>query len=215
MRCDGQVAGSASAAAERFERHLHEIADAEVLGVVLAGGRLHASSARLARELLADAGGLAALPGASKATLLHRGLRDTQALALLAACEIACRLARQRIPARQALSRLDDVARFLELRYQLRHQEVMGALVLDVRRRLLGEQEIFRGTLHRAMVEPRAILKQCLHRGASGLVLFHTHPSGDPTPSTHDVAFTRWMAAAAAVLDIELLDHLVVGGAGR
>jgi hypothetical protein len=69
------------------------------------------------------------------------------------------------------------------LRYQQRDQEVMGALVLDIRHRLLGDQEVFRGTLCRAEVEPREILKECLLRGAAAVVLFHTHPSGDPTPS--------------------------------
>jgi DNA repair protein RadC len=214
MKCDGGVCGQGSTTSEHFARHLQVIADAEVLGVVLAGGRLHGQSVRLARELLGEWGGLAAIPGASRAMLLHRGLRDTQASALLAACEIACRLARQRIPDRRPLSRPEEVARFLALRYQQRDQEVMGALFLDVRHRLLGEQEIFRGTLHRAAVEPREILKQCLLRGAGGVVLFHTHPSGDPTPSTEDMLFTRRMATAAAVVGVELVDHLVLGAAG-
>ncbi len=106
------------------------------------------------------------------------------------------------------------MARFLVLRFQQRDQEVMGALFFDVRRQLLGEQEIFRGTLHRAAVEPREILKECLLRGAGGVVLFHTHPSGDPTPSYEDRQFTRRMAQAAAVVGVELLDHLVLGATG-
>ena len=81
--------------------------------------------------------------------LRHCGLRDAQASTLLAACEIACRLARQRAPDRRPLSRPEEVARYLALRYQQRDQEVMGALFLDVRHRLLGETEVFRGTLHR------------------------------------------------------------------
>jgi DNA repair protein RadC len=91
----------------------------------------------------------------------------------------------------------------------------MGALFLDLRHGLLGEREIFRGTLHRAAVEPREILKQCLLRGAGGLVLFHTHPSGDPTPSAEDLLFTRRMADAAAVVGVELVDHLVLGSTAR
>jgi hypothetical protein len=102
------------------------------------------------------------------------------------------------------------VARFLVLRFQQRDQEVMGALFLDVRHWLLGGQEIFRGTLHRTAVEPREILKECLLRGAGGVVLFHT-PSGDPTPSYEDRQFTRRMAQAAALVGVELLDHLVLG----
>jgi DNA repair protein RadC len=212
MKCDAGVPAHGNTANDRFERHPDAITDAEVLGVLLAGGRLHTGSIRLARELLSDSGGLAALQGASRAMLRHRGLRDTQASALLAALEIACRLARQRIP---ALSRPEEVAHFLALRYGQRDQEVIGALFLDARHRLLGEQEIFRGTLHRAAVEPREILKQCLLRGAGGLVLFQSRPDDDPTPRAEDLRFTRQLAAAAALIGVNLLDHLVLGAAGQ
>jgi DNA repair protein RadC len=192
------------------------VPDVELVALVLAGGRTDGEEAlRLARELLSVWGGLGALAGASLAMLRHYGLGEAQAASLLAAREVACRLARYRIPRRYSLDRLEDVARFLVLRFQQRDQEVMGALFLDARHRLLGEQEIFRGTLHRAAVEPREILKECLLRGAGGAVLFHTHPSGDPTPSYEDMQFTWRMAAAAAVVGVELLDHLVLGATGR
>jgi len=73
-------------------------------------------------------------------------------------------------------------------------------LFLNVRHRIVGDAEMFCGTLHRAEVEPREILKECLLRGAAGVVIFHTHPSGDPTPSDADLQFTRRMAVAAALV---------------
>jgi len=194
---------------------LRLVADVELVALLLAGDHTdEEETQRLARELLGAWGGLGALAGASFTMLRHLGLDEAQAAALLAAREVACRLARRRIPRQRPLDRLEDVARFLVLRFQQRDQEVMGALFLDIRRRLLGEQEIFRGTLHRAAVEPREILKECLLRGAAGVVLFHTHPSGDPTPSYEDRQFTRRMAQAAAVVGVELLDHLVLGATG-
>jgi DNA repair protein RadC len=222
MRSEGRANGgapgrgrTAAAALEDADRHLRNLPDAELLGLLLAGGRSHGDSIRLARQLLSELGGFPALPGCSRSLLRHHGLRDAQVSALLAACELACRLARHSIPNRQCLSRPAEVARFLALRYQQRDQEVMGALFLDVRHHLLADQEIFRGTLYRAAVEPREILKQCLLRGAAALVLFHTHPSGDPTPSAQDVLFTRRMAEAAAVVGVELVDHLVLGTTTR
>jgi DNA repair protein RadC len=197
------------------ERHLHVLSDAELLSLVLAGGCVQEKSVRLARGLLAEVGGLFGLPGASVAMLLHGGLRDAQASALLASREIASRLALQSIPKRRPLDCPGSVARFLLLRYQQRDQEVMGALFLNVRHCILGDAEISRGTLHRAEVEPREILKQCLLRGAAGVVLFHTHPSGDPTPSNADMQFTRRMAYAAALVGVDLVDHLVLGAIGR
>jgi hypothetical protein len=116
--------------------------------------------------------------------LRHRGLSEAQTSALLAAYELACRLARRRISPRRPLSRPDLVAHFLALRYQLRDQEVMGALFLDRHHGLLGETEIFRGTLHRVAVEPRQILRQCLLRGGAAVVVFHARPSGTRHPAS-------------------------------
>ena len=107
------------------------------------------------------------------------------------------------------------MARYLALRYHTCDQEVMGALFLDARSRLLGEREMFRGTLSRIAVEPREILRECLQRGAAAIYLFHTHPSGDPSPSAEDLLFTRRMAEAAEIVGVRLADHVVLGHRGR
>jgi len=211
----GKASKLAHSQPDPVEYHLHALTDAHLLGLLLARGRSLEQSTSLARTLLEMSGGLAALPNMSRTMLRYYGLRDAQITALLAACELACRLACRRIPDREPLSRPDQVARFLTLRYQQRDQELMGALFLNASHRLLGHQEIYRGTLHRAAVEPREILKQCLFRGAAGFVLFQTHPSGDPTPSAEDWLFTRRMAEAAAVIGVDLVDHLVLGTPGR
>ena len=118
------------------------------------------------------------------------------------------------MPDRQILSRRTSVARYVSLRYGIRDQEVMGAIFVDIRNRLLAEREIYRGTLNRAAVEPREILKEGLIRGAAGVVVFHTHPSGDPSPSGEDILFTRRMAEAGEVVGVRLVDHLMVTAGG-
>jgi DNA repair protein RadC len=191
------------------------LSDAELVAVLLRVGHEGLSVLGMARAVLDEHGGLSGLLGADQKTLRRRGLGDAKAASLLAAIEIGRRLARGELRGRDLLTRPADVARYLVLKYQRRDQEMMGALYLDVRHRLIGDREIFRGTMHRAAVEPREILKECLLLGAAGIALFHTHPSGDPTPSTEDVMFTRRMATAAEVLGIELVDHLVLGATGR
>lgn len=104
---------------------------------------------------------------------------------------------------------------YLDLRYGQRHQEVVGALYLDSRNRLLTDCELYRGTVSRSVVEPRAVLREGLMRGATEIVLFHTHPSGDPTPSAEDLQLTRRLAQAGEVLGVTLVDHLIVGHGGR
>lgn len=107
------------------------------------------------------------------------------------------------------------VASYLALRYGVNDQEVMGALYVDTRNRLLKEVELYRGTVNRCAVEPRLILKGGLLAGACGMVVFHTHPSGDPSPSLEDIAFTRRLAEAGDLVGVKLIDHMVLGGVGR
>lgn len=92
-------------------------------------------------------------------------------------------------------------------------REAMGALLVDVRNRTIGYTVAYVGTLSRTAVEPRGLLVPALLANAAGVVLFHNHPSGDPSPSPEDLAFTRRVAAAAEVLGVRLLDHLVLGEA--
>lgn len=113
------------------------------------------------------------------------------------------------------MRRTAKVARYLSFTYRDQNHEILGALFLNCRHRLLGCREIFRGTLTRVAVEPRAILKEALLAGASSFVLFHTHPSGDPEPSENDLRFTQRLAHTADAVGLCLRDHLVVCGSGR
>ena len=191
------------------------LGDAELVAVLLRTGRRGASAIEMARELLDAVGGLAGLANAQPASLARRGLGAAKSAGLVAAIEVGRRLARAEIADREPLARPAAVASYLALRFALREQEVLGALYLDVRNRLLAERELYRGTLSRAAVEPRRVLQEGLLLGAAGCIVFHNHPSGDPTPSAEDLAFTRRLAEAGEIVGIRLVDHLVLGGPGR
>ena len=201
------------------ERLLHAggaaLSDAELVAVLLRTGRPGMSAIEMGQELIAERGGLGGLLRVDPTKLRRRGLGDAKTATLLAAIELGRRLARVRMPRRDLLDRPDAVASYLSLRYAQEDQEVMGALYLDVRNRLIAESDIYRGTLSRAAVEPRAILKEGLLHSASGFILFHTHPSGDPAPSAEDLTFTQRMAEAGELLGVKLLDHMILGSAGR
>lgn len=191
------------------------LADSELLAVLIRTGRKGVSAIQMAMDLLRENGGLSGLLTATPHSLRRNGLGSAKAASLLAAVELGRRLAREQLLDREPLSRPVDVARYLALRYHTSDQEVMGALFLDARNLLLGEREMFRGTLSRISVEPREILRECLQRGASSIYLFHTHPSGDPEPSAEDLLFTRRMAEAAEIVGLRLVDHVVLGHRGR
>lgn len=190
------------------------LSEAELLAVLLGTGRPGLSAIEMSQEILAEQGGLTGLLNSEAAHLRRRGLGGAKAARLLAAVEIGRRLGRARFRQRLLLDQPAAVARFLGLRYSSEDQEVMGALYLDVRNRLIAESDPYRGTLSRTAVEPRRIMKEGLMRSAFGIILFHTHPSGDPAPSAEDLAFTRRMAAAGDLLGIRLIDHMILGGDG-
>lgn len=201
---------------ERLQAHGSAVlSDRELLALVLRSGTPHKGVVEVAKRVIDECGGLPGLLDARPRDLVGDGLGVALASSLIAAAEIGRRLAKRDLPERRPLGRPAAVASYLALRYRVRDQEVMGALFLDVRHRLITDKEIYRGTLSRASVEPREILKEALLLGASAVVLFHTHPSGDPSPSLEDLAFTRRMAEAGELMGVRLVDHLVVGSTGR
>lgn len=190
-----------------LERGGEALTDAELLAVLL-----DEPEPQMARRILERAGGLAGLSLLEPRLVARR--RARQLARLRAALELARRMARAELPPRRILSRPHQVASYLHLRFARASQEVMGALFLDVRRRLIADREFFRGTHHRAAVEPRTVLRGALALDAAGVVLFHTHPSGDPAPSREDLLFTRRFARAAEALGVECIDHLIVAHGG-
>jgi DNA repair protein RadC len=94
-------------------------------------------------------------------------------------------------------------------------REVFVAALLTVRHRLLGLHTVSVGCLTSSLVHPREVFKPAILSGCAALLLAHNHPSGDPDPSGEDLALTRRLAAAGTLLGIEILDHLVLGEAGR
>jgi DNA repair protein RadC len=190
------------------------LSDAELLALLLRTGSRGQSAVDLARCVLLENGGLDGIAARDITAIRRAGLGSAKASAVVAAMEIGRRLARREFPEREAMRQPAAVARYLTLRFDTAGQEVMGALFVDTRHRLLGESELFRGTLDRAAVEPRAILREALLRQASGMIAFHTHPSGDPSPSAEDLAFTRRLVTAGEAVGVKLLDHLILGHGG-
>ena len=198
------------------------LTDCELVAILLRTGHRGCSVLDLAYGLLYDEGhGLGGLPALALLiehdlpSLRRKGLGDAKAATVLAAVELSRRLARAQIPQRRPLGDVTGIARYLNLRYARRDQEVMGAIYVDVRGRIIGEREHFVGALDRTSVEPRVVLKEALRLGATAAAIFHNHPSGDPEPSGEDLAFTRRLARGCSAVGIELVDHLILGGGGR
>jgi len=102
---------------------------------------------------------------------------------------------------------------FISIAHETAEQVVM--LYLDAKNRLLSEEIVTRGTVNRADIFPREVVRRALDLGATGLIMAHNHPSGDPTPSRSDLDATRAVADAARLFDIILHDHIVIGRSGH
>jgi DNA repair protein RadC len=200
----------------RLVEHGSEVlSNAEVVSILFGGGRSNTRELAKAREVVRSHEGVAGLVGRSMKELRFRGISQKRATALLAAVEFGRRLAQAKLPERKALKVNKELAEYLALRYIRPGQEVMGAMYTNARDRLLGERELVRGTLNRASVEPRSILKEGLLLDAAKVLVFHTHPSGDPAPSIEDLSFTRRLNEACDAVGVELVDHLILGSPTR
>lgn len=166
-------------------------------------------------EQLRAHGGLAALASREPPALVREGQPSDVASVLSAVLELTRRVTRAELETRTPCCHPVAVARYVALHHLLPDQEIFGALYLDARHRLLHHQELFRGGIARCMVDVRPLLRHAILRCASEIVLFHTHPSGDPRPSPEDVAMTRRCVEAAALLGFEVCDHVIVGGPSR
>ena len=105
-----------------------------------------------------------------------------------------------------------DAAALVQNEMGLLEQEHLRVLLLDTRNHVLDIVEIYKGSINTSQVRIAEIFKMAIRRNATALIVVHNHPSTDPTPSPDDVAVTRAISQAGKLLDIDVLDHLVIGG---
>jgi DNA repair protein RadC len=185
------------------------LSDAELIALLIEPGRRGRSSLDIGREVVAD--GLLALarrewiPGQPVGSL--GGARVAR---IGAALELGRRIAAQSTTSSEPLRDPAMVARRLMASYGHRVQEAFGGIFLDARNRIISEREIFVGTLKSATVSPRDVFRFALSDHAASVILFHNHPSGDPSPSPQDLAFTTKLQGIGVVLGVEIIDHLIV-----
>jgi DNA repair protein RadC len=166
-----------------------------------------------ATTVLESTGGLVAASRASPRELAHvNGLGRANAARIAAAFE----LGRRAVDAeqhRRTVGRPGDVHAVVKARLAGLQQEVFLALGVDIRNGLLDVVEVARGTVNGVEVHPREVFRPLIRMAAAGAVLVHNHPSGDPTPSPHDVDLTRRLRVVGDVLGIPVIDHVVIGDA--
>ncbi|MDA1010159.1 MAG: DNA repair protein RadC [Chloroflexi bacterium] len=203
---------------ERLERLGPQALKAEeLLAILVRTGTVRDDVITVSQRLLREHGGVRGLGAADIATLAAtHGVGHAKATTIAAAFELGRRLRLDGGDDRPQVTSPEHIAALLHAEMQLLQQEELRLILLDTKNRVLATPTLYRGTVSGAPGRLAEVYRDAVRRGASKLAIVHNHPSGDPTPSRDDVAFTREAAQAGRLLEIELLDHVVFGhGAER
>ncbi len=198
---------------ERLERlGPAALSDAELLAMLLRSGTRGHDVVTLAARLLSEAGSLAGLI-AWKETDFRRfkGIGRIKALQFVTVMEIARRVLGQQTDSAPQLNRADLIVAHFQSIVRGLQVEKFWVLCLNRKNRLLKRIEVSSGTATAALAHPREVFREAVREGATAIVCVHNHPSGDPAPSAADLHVTRQIREAARALDIDLLDHVIVG----
>jgi DNA repair protein RadC len=197
---------------ERFLKAGPEaLADHEMLEVILFTVP-RCDTKQRARDLLARFGSFARVIAAPVPDLLAvDGVGEAAAVMLKLVHAAAVRLISAEVVGKPVLSNWDRLMAYLNAELSRELVEQFRVLYLDNRNRLLADEAQQRGTVNHTPVYPREVAKRALELHATALIVVHNHPSGDPTPSSDDIAMTQQIKAAAEALSIVLHDHVIVG----
>jgi DNA repair protein RadC len=188
------------------------LGDNELVALVIGNGSRRANALSIANDLLAAHGGLHGLARCAADDLVRvGGIGRARAAQVVAALELGRRTLTLRPAARLQIRRPDDAAGYLMPRFGSRGVEQFGILLLDAKHRVMRTAVLAVGTLNSSIVEPRDVFREAAIGGATAIVIFHNHPSGDPTPSPDDEVLTRRLVAAGSLIGIDVVDHLILG----
>ena len=188
------------------------LSDAELLAILLRVGTNGANVLQLAYQVLAECGGWAGLQLLDFNDLCQRhGIGTSKAASIKAALEIGRRLARSGIDERFPIRSPADVATLLMVEMSHLDQEHLRTILLDTKNRVQQINTVYIGSLNSATIRVGEVFKEAVRRNSAGIIVVHNHPSGEATPSIDDIEVTRQLVAAGRLLDIELIDHVIIG----
>jgi DNA repair protein RadC len=183
----------------------------ELIAILLRTGMQGQSAVNVASRLLHDFG-LAGLARCSFDQLASvKGLGPAKVAQLQAAFELGRRLLTTTPDELPQIRCPADAANLLMSEMGVLQQEHLRTLLLDTKNRVLATREIYVGSLNTSLIRVGELFRPAIHANCAAMIVVHNHPSGDPTPSPEDVAVTRQIVEAGKLLDIEVLDHLIIG----
>jgi len=186
--------------------------NAELLAILLRVGGKGENAVQLGQRILQTFKGLRGLHQApfEEVTSL-KGLGEAKAATIKAAIELGRRLALAAPEERPAINSPADAAALVMFEMSALEQEHLRVMLLNTRNEVLDIVELYHGSLNASLVRVGEVFKPAVRRNAASIIVLHNHPSGDPTPSPDDITVTQAIVQAGKLMDIECLDHLVIG----
>jgi DNA repair protein RadC len=194
-----------------FELGVSALSGSELLAIVLGTGSIP-SAVDTAQRLWVEHGGVF---GIARLGVLEMaqvpGMGVGKAIQLKAAIDLGSRLQRSTLLDRPQIKTPQDAAQLVLHDMGLLEQEEVRTVMLDTRNRVLGTTTVYRGSLNSASIRLAELFKAAIRANAAGLILCHNHPSGDCAPSASDIQVTREVIKAGKLLEIDIVDHLIIG----
>ena len=188
------------------------MSDAELLAILLRTGSVDRDAVAFAQGLLVASGGLAGLSRQSAKQLQEtKWIGLAKAATVKAAFELGRRAILSESAERVQVRSAQDVASIFAAKLRGLDKEQLHVVLLSTKNHVIKTCKVYEGNVSTSIVRPSEVFKEAIAENASAIVVAHNHPSGDPTPSADDVRVTRDLVQAGKVLDIDVLDHLVIG----
>jgi len=188
------------------------LSNAELIAILLRVGVTGENAVQVGQRLLQKFGGISGIHRAPFVELINQhGIGEAKAAQLKAAVELGRRLTLETPDERPTINSPADAAALVMYDMAALEQEYLRVMLLDRRNRVLEVTELYRGSVSSAQVRVGEVFREAIRKNASALIVIHNHPSGDPTPSPDDVSLTRAIVQAGKMLDVDVLDHLVIG----
>lgn len=197
---------------ERLYKYGAEVlTDDELLAIILRCGTSKENVLFLSKRIVSYFKTLDNLLNASKKELMDiNGIKEAKAAQILAICELFKRVNLQS-EKQTKISSPSDAASLVMNKMMHLKQEILKVLLLNKKNIIIGERDVFKGSLDSSIVHPREIFNLAIKNSAASIIICHNHPSGDSTPSKEDVNITLRIKECGNIIGIELLDHLIVG----
>jgi DNA repair protein RadC len=198
---------------ERLRRYgPNSLSNGELIAILFRTGLEGENVLALGTRVLAEAGGLSGLARVSYDELCEKkGVSEAKACQLLAALELGKRVASLSPDDRPVVRTAGDIAQLLIAEMSVLERERFRVVLLNSKNQVVGIEELYSGSVDTAVVRPAEVFASAVRKTCVAIAVVHNHPSGDPTPSQEDIQITRRLAEAGRSLDIELVDHLIIG----